>query len=417
MSTTRPEITPETAAESPPVTAPHRRGIPRGLQHDGPAFLSYGFRPFFLGAGVVAVAAMALWIAAIVGGLPLGGDYGAVAWHAHEMLFGFGSAVLSGFLMTAIPNWTGQMPLAGRPLVILASVWLAGRLAMLGIGVVGAPAAVAIDAVFLPLMAFVCGRELVAGRKWGDLKVLGGIGIVALANVWFHAEILRTGAPGMSARAAVAGYVLLITIIGGRIIPSFTRNWLALRGETRLPEAFNRQDGAAIIAGLVALVVWIVAPDGPAAVAAGLMGAAVIWWRLSRWRGGATWRELLLLVLHVAFAFIGLGFLAIAAAAAGWLPGAAAMHVMMVGGIGGMMLAVMTRATRGHTGRAMTASRWTVASYFCLFGAALSRPAADLLGAAWLLDLAGGLWIMAFALFLAEYGPMLLFARRATLRK
>ena len=270
MSTTRPEITPRLGEAR--VTAPHRRGIPRGLQHDGPAFLSYGFRPFFLGAGVVAVAAMTLWIAAIAGGLPLGGDYGAVAWHAHEMLFGFGSAVLSGFLMTAIPNWTGQMPLAGRPLVMLASVWLAGRLAMLGIGVVGAPVAVAIDAVFLPLMAFVCGRELVAGRKWGDLKVLGGIGIVALANVWFHAEILATGAPGMSARAAVAGYVLLITIIGGRIIPSFTRNWLALRGETRLPVAFNRQDGAAIIAGLVALVVWIAAPDGPAAVAAGLDG-------------------------------------------------------------------------------------------------------------------------------------------------
>ena len=163
---------------------------------------------------------------------------------------------------------------------------------------------------------------------------------------------------------------------------------------------------------LAALAAWIVAPEGPVAVVSGLVGAAAALWRLSRWRGGATLREPLLLVLHVAFACLGLGFLAIAAAAAGWLPISAAMHVMMVGAIGGMMLAVMTRATRGHTGQPLTATRWTVASYLCLFAAAVARPAADVLGAFWLLDLAGGLWIAAFGLFLAEYGPMLLFARR-----
>ena len=200
-------------------------------------------------------------------------------------------------------------------------------------------------------------------------------------------------------------------VIGGRS-SSFTRNWLAARGETRLPVAFNRQDGIAIVAGLVALLVWVVAPEGWPGVAAGLAGAGVVTWRISRWRGWATRAEPLLLVLHVAFGFIVLGFLGFAAGAVGWLPPAGAMHVMMVGGIAGMMLAVMTRATRGHTGRALTASRPTLAAYACLFAAALARPAADVFGVAWLLDLAGCLWIAAFGLFVAEYGPMLVGPRR-----
>ena len=391
-----------------------RRGIPRGLRRTGPALLSYGFRPFFLGAGVWAVVSMALWIGGLALGLPLGGDYGAVAWHGHEMLFGFGAAVLGGFLMTAIPNWTGQMPLSGPPLAVLACLWLAGRVAMLAIPWIGVVPAVVVDAAFLPVLVGVCGRELFAGKKWSDMKVLVAIAVVGLANIGFHAEVLATGAAQGSARAAVAGYVLLVTIIGGRIVPSFTRNWLAARGETRLPVAFNRQDGVAIVAGLAALLVWVVAPEGWPGAVAGLAGAGVVAWRLSRWRGWATRAEPLLLVLHVAFGFIVLGFLGFAAGAVGWLPAAGSMHVMMVGGIGGMMLAVMTRATRGHTGRPLTASRLTVAAYVCLFGAALARPAADLCAQPWLLDLAGGLWIAAFALFVAEYGPMLVRPRQSS---
>ena len=385
-----------------------RHGIPRGVRHTGPVLFSYGFRPFFLGAGVTAVVAMGLWIAAIAGGLPVGGNYGAVGWHAHEMLFGFGSAVLAGFLMTAIPNWTGKMPLAGGPLAALAGLWLAGRVAMLWAG----PVAVAIDALFLPALVAVCAREIVTGGQWETSRCS------AASRSWpwpisaFMPRCFSTGASDIAARAAVAGYVLLITIIGGRIIPSFTRNWLAAAGASRFPVPFNRHDGAAIVAGLLALACWVVAPEGWPTAAAALAGAAAVFWRLSRWRGAATWRNPLLVVLHTAFGFIGLGFLAIAAAAIGRLPAAAAMHVLMVGGIGGMMLAVMTRATRGHTGRPLAASRWTVASYACLFGAALARPAADLLGNPVLLDLAGGLWIVAFLLFLAEYAPMLLFDRR-----
>jgi uncharacterized protein involved in response to NO len=391
-----------------------RATISRGLARSGPALFSYGFRPFFLGAGVTAVAAMALWIAALAAGLPLGGGYGAAAWHAHEMLFGFGSAVLAGFLMTAIPNWTGKMPLSGRPLALLAGLWLAGRLAMLAAGAIGVPLAVAIDAAFLPVLAAVCARELMAGRKWKDLKILGGVVLVAAANVGFHAEVVLAGAPGTAARTGVAGFALLIIIMGGRIIPSFTRNWLAMRGATRLPVPFDGRDGIAIAVGLAGLLVWVAVPEGPATALAALCAAAAVLWRLARWRGAATRREPLLLVLHVAFGFVGLGLVAIAAAALGWLPAAGGLHLLMVGGMGGMMLAVMTRATRGHTGRPLVASRATVASYLCLFGAALARPAADLAGEPRLLDLAGGLWIAAFLLFLAEYGPMLVLPRQGS---
>ncbi|MBP7242838.1 NnrS family protein [Amaricoccus sp.] len=397
------------AASAPEV---RRHGVPRGLKRTGPVLLSYGFRPFFLGAGVWAVAAMALWIAALAFGLPVGGAYGAVAWHGHEMLFGFAAAVLAGFLMTAIPNWTGQMPLSGPPLAVLAGLWLAGRVAMLAIPWIGIGPAVAVDAAFLPILVAVCARELIAGKKWKDMKVLVAIAAVGLANIGYHAEVISTGAASGASRAALAGYVFLIMVIGGRIVPSFTRNWLAFRGETRFPTPFNSQDGVAIACVLAALVVWTVAPTGWPAIVAGLAGAATVAWRLSRWRGATTWREPLLLVLHVAFGFIALGFLAIAAGGLGWLPPAGAMHVMTVGGVAGMMLAVMSRATRGHTGRALSASGVTVAAYACLFGAALARPAADLLASPALLDLAGALWIAAFGLFLAEHAPMLLRDRK-----
>lgn len=396
------------APETAPGGALRRHGIPRGLRRTGPALLSYGFRPFFLGAGAFAVLSMALWITALAGGLPLGGDYGMVAWHGHEMLFGFASAVLAGFLMTAIPNWTGQMPLSGPPLAVLALLWLAGRLAMLAVPLIGVAAAVLIDALFLPVLLAACARELIAGRKWKDMKVLAGIAVIALANIGYHAEVLRSGSGEVAARVALAGYVVLVMVIGGRIIPSFTRNWLALRGAGRLPVAFNRQDGIAILAVVAALVVWVVAPLGAPGAVAGVAGAGIVAWRLARWRGLATRAEPLLLVLHVAFGFVALGFLALAAGALGWLPPAGAMHPMLVGGIAGMMLAVMTRATRGHTRHALTASRLTLASYACLFAAALARPAADLLATPWLLELAGALWIAAFGLFLIEYAPMLL---------
>lgn len=394
------------------MTAEKRPRIPRGLKQDGAALWSYGFRPFFLGGAVWAMVAMVLWIAALTLGLPLGGDLGAPLWHAHEMLWGFAPAVLAGFLLTAVPNWTGSLPVSGKPLMLLASIWAAGRLAMAGAGAVGMPMAAAIDAAFLPALLFIAGREIIAGRKWKDLKILAGCAAVMAGNLGFHLAVLTGGDPQIWLRAAVSGYLVLILIVGGRIIPSFTRNWLAQRHAARMPVAHGGFDTVVIAASALALGLWTVAPDAMATTAATLGAAGLNAARLARWRGLAVRAEWLLLVLHAAYGFVPLGFLAIAAAGAGWLLPVSALHVLTVGVIGTMMLAVMTRATRGHTGRALAASGWTRASYLCLFAAALARPLADLTGVPGLMEMSALLWIGAFGLFLAEHGPMLAKVRR-----
>ena len=186
------------------MTDAKRPRIPRGLRPDGAALWSYGFRPFFLGGAVWAVVAMVLWIAALIHGLPLGGDYGAPLWHAHEMVFGFAPAVLAGFLLTAIPNWTGSLPVSGRALIGLFSVWAAGRVAMAGAALTGTWAAAAVDAAFLPLLLAIAAREIIAGRKWNDLKVLGGVTAVMAGNLGFHGAVLGGGDPLLT--AALTGW-------------------------------------------------------------------------------------------------------------------------------------------------------------------------------------------------------------------
>lgn len=394
------------------MSDPRRPRIPRGLTQDGAALWSYGFRPFFLGGAVWAVVAMALWIAALASGMPLGGDFGAALWHAHEMVFGFAPAVLAGFLLTAIPNWTGGLPVAGRPLMVLAAIWAAGRLAMAGAAVTGVPLAALIDASFLPVLLAIAGREIVAGRKWNDLKVLAGCAAVMVGNLGFHMAVLTGGDPQAWLRAAVSGYVLLILIIGGRIIPSFTRNWLKKGGADRMPVPYGRFDMGVIGWSAGALAAWTVAPASGATVLAALVAAGLNAARLARWRGMAVRSEWLLFVLHAAYGFVPPGFVSLAAAGAGLLLPVSALHVLTVGVIATMMLAVMTRATRGHTGRALTASGWTAAAYLCLFAAALARPLSDLTGAAGLMEASAVLWIAAFGLFVAEHAGMLLHVRR-----
>ncbi|MBZ7926988.1 NnrS family protein [Ensifer adhaerens] len=390
-------------------------GIPRGLSTTGPVLFSYGFRPFFLGAALWAIAAMVLWISALTIGLDVAGDYGAAHWHAHEMLFGFSSAVLGGFLLTAIPNWTGRLPVSGGPLAALLGLWVVGRLALLSSGVIGLPVAAGIEALFLPVLLLICAREVIVGRKWKDLKVIGGLVLLSAANIWFHLSVLRDLDEDAAARLAIAAYTMLIMIVGGRIVPSFTRNWLNKVGRTNFPVPYNRFDTAAILIGVAALAAWTFAPDHIVTGAIALTACAFHTVRLFRWRGLATWPEKLLFVLHAAYAFVPLGFLAISAGAIELLGEYPVMHVLTVGVIASMMLAVMTRASRGHTGRPLVGSAITSASYVAIMAAALIRPLADVLPVHYhhLIALSGVLWIAAFALFTLEYGPMLVCDRRS----
>lgn len=400
-----------------PDEKPTRRmsqAVPRGLATTGPIIFSYGFRPFFLGGGSWAVIAMVLWIVALSFDWPIGGDYGAAHWHAHEMLFGFTPAILAGFLLTAVPNWTGRLPVSGPPLMVLVAIWAAGRLAMLSPALIGVTAAVAIDALFLPSLLFICAREVIAGRKWGDLKVVGGLLALSIANLLFHLAVLQGDHSGAANRLAISAYVMLIIIIGGRIIPSFTRNWLNKFGHKTFPVPYNRFDVIAIFAGLAALSAWVLRPDHPAtavlATVAGLLHAI----RLYRWRGWMTWPEKLLMILHVGYSFVALGLFAIALGALGIIDDVSVLHLLSVGAVASMMIAVMSRVSRGHTGRPLTASPLSTWSYAAVLFAAVARPLANVLPQFYdlLITAAGLLWILAFALFCYECGPMLLRERR-----
>ncbi|MBU3029175.1 NnrS family protein [Paracoccus marinaquae] len=377
----------------------------------GPAVLTYGFRPFFLLAGLWAAAAMLLWVVMLSGGTPLPLSLDPISWHAHEFLFGYLGAVIAGFVLTAVPNWTGRRPLAGTPLAGLVLLWLSGRLAIAVSGWLPWPAVAAIDLSLAVALVLFLTREVIQSGNWRNLPVVGLIGLYGLANAVFLAEAAGGGVAfdGVGMRLGLAAAVLLIALIGGRIIPAFTRNWLTARGSARLPQPFDRFDAAVLGLSAVTLLAFVAAPDTAGLRWLMLAAGAAHLWRLSRWCGGLTRAEPLLWVLHVAYAMLALGFVAEAAAGFDLITRAAARHLWLAGAIGLMTVGVMTRATRGHTGRPLQADRPTLLIYLALIGSALLRVAAGL----WsdpmpLLHLSAGLWLAAFAGFALAYGPILL---------
>ena len=392
--------------------------IPRLKPQTGPAILSYGFRPFFLGGALYAVAAMLVWLPQYTGALSLPDAFSPLVWHAHEMIFGFIPAVVAGFLMTAVPNWTGRMPLQGSPLLALALVWAAGRFAIALSAGIGWVATLLIDCAFLVALVAVMGREVVAGKNWRNLRVIAVVATMALANIAFHLEAHRTGAAFYAQRFGAGAALTLVILIGGRIVPSFTRNWLARNNPGPLPAAFDRLETVIFAVTLAALLAWALDLDARLSAPLLLAAGAGQGWRLLRWQGARARKDALVLVMHVAYAFIPLGF-ALMAAAFLWpatIPQSAALHSWMVGGVAGMILAVSTRATLGHTGRALYADSRTVAIYIALFAAAAARIGAGLAprAAEPLLWLAALAWIGAFGGYVAVYGPYLASPRRSS---
>ncbi|WP_028030738.1 NnrS family protein [Gemmobacter nectariphilus] len=380
---------------------------------EGPAIFSFGFRPFFLMAGIWAAAAMVLWIAMLSGwdGPPTAFD--PIAWHAHEFLFGFLSAVMAGFLLTAVPNWTGRLPITGWPLVGLALLWLAGRAAVAVSAHLPALVVAAVDLGFLVVLAGVLAREIVAGRNWRNLPVLGLLGVFTLGNALFHWEAAQGGAAaqGLGLRLALGAAVMLIGLIGGRIVPSFTRNWLVQRGETRLPAPpMQRLDKAALLVLGAALLLWVAAPDHALTGAALLIAGALHLARLARWRGALTLAEPLVTVLHAGYLFVPLGALGLGAEilSPGTFGMAAAQHLWMAGAIGLMTLAVMTRAALGHGGRPLHATAPIAALYVLLVVSVIARLLAGALpGEDWPLHLSATAWIAAWGGFAVIYWPIL----------
>ncbi|MGI9336232.1 MAG: NnrS family protein [Gammaproteobacteria bacterium] len=373
--------------------------------------LQRGFRIFFIGAGALATVAMVGWVCLLEGYRWPGAPENVIVWHAHEMMYGFGGAAVAGFLLTAVPEFTKTRAVQGLALAIVFALWLAARLSAalpsFGLAVIGPW----FDVAFFLALAVAVGHPIVATRTWSS-SVLPAIVLLLAGTSTMYALATTSTLPWPPIATLAPAphlFVLLIVVMGGRIIPAFTRNWLRARGVERVPVSSRASTAASIGATVLVALLDVLGADGVWLGVASGLAFAVHSSRLSGWCGWATWRSPLLLVLHVGYAWIPVGYLiAGLAAVTGAFPASASLHAFTIGAIGTMILAVMTRVGLGHSGRALEASRPILAAYAAVTAAAVLRLAApfsvhyhDLLVAS------GSLWAIAFATFSICYWPIL----------
>jgi uncharacterized protein involved in response to NO len=361
------------------------------------ALAGKGFRPFFFGASVFAALIVPLWLL-VLGGVVAPGRYlEPVAWHAHEMIFGYATAVIAGFLLTAVASWTQRETLTGGPLLALAGLWAVGRLAMLFAGALPGGLVAAIDLAFLPVLGVVLARPLIAAENRRNFVMLAILAVLTAANTAVHLEALRilgAGAARHAMRVGLDVIVLLMLVIAGRIVPMFTRNATKIMTITAIPwlDRLTALCAALLIAGDIAL------PDSrPTNGTAGLL-AIVATARAAKWGTRHTLGHPLLWILHAGYLWIPIGL----AMRAFSMPHA--MHALTVGAIGGLTIGMMARVALGHTGRNLDPSKIIVAAFLVITAAAAAR----VYGAFFV---AGGLWTLAFLLYLATFTPYLFTAR------
>jgi uncharacterized protein involved in response to NO len=383
-----------------------------------PPILSYGFRLFFLAGAAYAGLGILIWLPLFFGDLRIPTAFSPVDWHVHEMLYGYLPAVVSGFLLTAVPSWTGRPPIQGVRLAVLVAIWLAGRLAIMVSGLIGAVPAAVVDVLFLVLIAAVAAREVIASRNWRNLAPVGIVVVFIIGNVLFHIEAYDGGPAELGKRIGIAAAIALIALIGGRVVPAFTRSWLARVNPGRLPVPFGVFDSVTMAIAIAALVLWVALPELTATAALLLLAGAASAIRLARWAGDRTLRERLVLILHIGYGFVPLGFLLLGGAILfpQEIPVSAGIHAWTAGAIGVMTLAMMTRVSLGHTGRKLAAGPLASVIYAAVVIAALVRicaafePSLSVL----LLHVAGCAWALAFLVFAIGYFPLLVRPRVAS---
>lgn len=394
-----------------------RPGTPQWAMFRTSPLFSYAFRPFFLLAGSLAVLGMAQWLL-VINGYPWPANATlSTFWHAHEMALGFGGAVVAGFVLTAGANWTGRPPVRGPLLAALVFSWLCGRAALLFSGALPALLTMLLDLLFPVLFGVIATREIHGARNRRNYGVLAIAWMLSLFTLLHHAA-----ATGLLAEEAAADlqrivsrlfvYLLavLITILGGRVIPGFTGTWLRMRGVTILPGSRAWLETAIVPLTIAAGISQSLMPANVLTAVLCISAGAAHLLRLSGWRGLATTAEPLLLVLHVAYAWLGIGLVLLGLSAAGLpLPETAALHALTVGGIGGVILGMITRVALGHTGRPLQAARIIQLAYVLLGVSAVVRTFGPLDpgGIALAYTGSGLLWIAAFSLFVWHYAPIL----------
>lgn len=378
----------------------------------GHPLFAYPFRIFFLAAGAYAILSLWAWLALIVTGLPLNGDIPPFNWHVHEMLFGFVAAAIAGFLLTAMCNWTGARPLAGGKLLLLFLSWLVGRLAMWLAFWLPEPVIAVADLGFMAAVTVYAGRVISAAGDRRNLMLIAILGTYWLCNLAFHVGLLsgQFGLVIASERAALMLVVVMITVIGGRITPAFSRNWLIRSGRSSQSiRSWLWLDGLAIgllLALTLALVGLGHSPlTGLLALSAGLAHTV----RLLAWSGWSTAKEALLWILHLGQAFIPLGLFLMGAAMLGSAIPVTAWAHAFAASLATMILGVMTRVALGHTGRPLTLPSGVLVCYGALILAMALRLIVALGWLPWRSGLLASalLWTLAFAGFLLRYWPIL----------
>ena len=392
------------ASPTEPTAAPQFSGWP---------LLRLGFRPFYVGAAAFALLSIPLWVAVYLGQWNLAMALPPLLWHAHEMLFGFAVAVILGFLLTAVKAWTGLGTPRGAALGALALLWLAARVA----AVTGPYTLYAVlDLALLPLVAAVLTRLLLRARNRRNLPLAAMLMLLALAHGVFHLSLVGVldVSPLAPLYAALALIVMIECVIAGRVIPAFTMSATpGLKLQVRAPV-----ERAALALTALALLLWVFAPPeagwnmfgGFTLVLAALAQVG----RLLQWQPAITRHRPILWILHLSYAWIPLGLALLAAARFGALSMSAGVHALAIGATGGLIIGMMTRTARGHTGRALQVSRAEIAAYVLVMLAAAIRVLLPLAMPSWLplaLVLSASGWATAFAIYLFIYTPWLLKTR------
>lgn len=372
-------------------------------------FLRLGFRPFYMGGALAAALLVPLWVAIFLGVLPWEMAVPGLLWHAHEMLYGFAVAIVVGFLMTASKSWTGLATPRGPLLGALALLWLAARLAGLG----GATWLYALlDMLLLPVIAIIFATLLLRSKNYRNLPLALILLLLAVANGVFHLSIngLLDVAPMRALHAALALITMIECVIAGRVIPSFTMS--ANPGLKLVASPWVERLALGLTA--LGLLLWVLPLADWLAATSLLAAAAAQLWRFLGWRTGLALGKPIVWILHFAYACIPLALFLLALAQLGVLPVSAGVHALGLGATGGLIIGMVTRTARGHTGRPLLVSQLEVLAYALVMLATVSRVVASLLP--WsaytvLLWVAAAAWSVAFLLYLFKYTPWLVQAR------
>ncbi len=381
-----------------------RQGATPVTPSSGPVIWQYGFRPFYLLASIFACVSLLLWVAQLSALLPAA-YLSEPLWHGHEMLFGFTTAVIAGFLLTAVATWTRQPPLRGAPLACLAILWLAGRVLVL----TPWSSAATIANLLFPLgVAAAIAIPLVRTSNRRNMLFIGLLALLGALAALLHlsaAGVLDLPA-GLGLRAGLDVVLLVMVIIAGRVVPMFTNNAIAAAGAIRDP--LVERAAPLVVAAL--LIADLLQAEGAIVAALAGLAAVVHAARLGLWRPWRTLHAPLVWILHAAYGWIVIHLLLRMMAAAGWLAPSLATHALTIGAIGGMTIGMMTRTARGHTGRPLKAGSTETAMFLLMQAAALIRVGGGILLPGVFLatvQVSGLLWSLAFGLYAIAYWPVL----------